>query len=189
MALNKNQLRFAREYLKNGFNAYQAAIKAGYSKAYAKNATKNLVENSGIQEYIKKRTKKVEQQADSEVDEVLANIFNIGAGRNIERRYRTRDNLIDEITEDSTITGPANFKEQVSAGELWLKVKGTLRNDSKEIENAKVRKIQAEATIKEAEAKIMNGEGAEIPDDGFLKALKQNADEVWSDDNEDETKD
>ena len=56
--LNKQQLKFCREWLKS-HNAYDAAIKAGYSKSYAKNATKKLLENGGIQEYINKRTSKI----------------------------------------------------------------------------------------------------------------------------------
>ena len=49
--LKPRQRAFADEYIINKGNAYQAAIKAGYSEKYAKNADQFLLENSGISSF------------------------------------------------------------------------------------------------------------------------------------------
>lgn len=180
MNLNKQQLKFCREYLKS-HNAYQSAIKAGYSKSYAKNATKKLLENGGIQEYINKRTEKVEKKEDSEVDEVLANIYRIAAGKPIKRDYVQIDNIKKEIDlrgsskgskpspeiradyeVNETTTTPAATKEQVAAAELWFKLKGKLKNESKEVEAQRVRKLEADADLAEVKAKQAKENGTEL---------------------------
>lgn len=60
MELTPRQKAFADEWLINGGNDYQAAIKAGYAEATAKNARKNILENRGVSEYIAERQDKVE---------------------------------------------------------------------------------------------------------------------------------
>lgn len=166
--LTKQQRKFANEFIKTN-NAYQSAINAGYSKAYAKNASKKLLENGGIQSYINKKVGKVEEHESNEADEVLRNIYRIGAGKEIARRYVNIDNLKKEASgnseslharleymEDTTIIGPASVKEQVSAAELWFRLHGDFKNDSEEIEKQKVRKLKAEAGIAEARAKSVD---------------------------------
>lgn len=59
MELTPRQKAFADEWLINGGNDYQAAIKAGYAEATAKNARKNILENRGVSEYIAERQDKV----------------------------------------------------------------------------------------------------------------------------------
>lgn len=173
--LTKKQLKFCREYLKTS-NAYQSAIKAGYSKTYAKNASKQILENRGIQNYIRGRTEKVEKQEDSTVDEVLKNIFKIASGKPIKRDFVQIDNMKKEITlkgvpkdfevepemrakyedNETTITS-APIKEQVAAAELWLKFKGQLKNDSDDVEKQKIRKLKADADIAEWKAGELAG--------------------------------
>ena len=147
-------------------NAYQSAINAGYAKGTARNATKQLLENTGIHEYIIKKTGNVEKRESEEADEVLKNIYRISAGKEIERHYVKIDNLAKEVaggddsiearmeymTDETTIT-PASTKEQVAAAELWFKLSGRLKNDSKDVEDQKIRKLKADADIAEAKAK------------------------------------
>ncbi|WP_281829471.1 terminase small subunit [Lactobacillus amylolyticus] len=173
--LTKKQLKFCREYLKT-FNAYQSALKAGYSKAYAKNASQQILENRGIKNYIQNRTEKAEKQADSEVDDVLENIHNIASGKPIKRKYVEINNLAKmaleekigkekadsflmrlKYEENKTIISPAPVKEQVAAAELWAKISGKLRNDSKNIEKEKVRKLEAEANLADWKYKQLIG--------------------------------
>lgn len=187
--LTKQQRRFANEFIKTN-NAYQSAINAGYSKAYAKNAGKKLLENGGIQSYINKKVGKVEETESNEADEVLRNIYRIGAGRKIERRYINIDNLkkeaLDndeslnarlEYMEDTTIVGPASVKEQVSAAELWFRLHGDFKNDSEEIEKQKVRKIKAEADIAAYKAKLLRGDTDGIDKTVILDDLDGDKDE------------
>lgn len=162
--LTAKQRKFANEFIKTN-NAYKSAIKAGYSKAYAKNASIKMVENGGIQNYIQRKVGKVEKSESNEADEVLRNIYRISAGKEIERHYVQIDNLakeaagnddslgarIEYMVDNTTLT-PASTKEQVAAAELWFKLNGKLKNDSKEVEEQKIRKIEAEADIAEAKA-------------------------------------
>lgn len=60
--MTKKQKDFAKEYIKNGGNAYKAAIKAGYSEATAKNATKKMVENGEISAYIAKQMRTIDKK-------------------------------------------------------------------------------------------------------------------------------
>lgn len=90
--LTPKQRKFANEYIKTN-NAYQSAIKAGYADGTARNATKQLLESAGIQAYLNKKLGKVEQAESDEADEVLKNIYRIGAGKTIERHYVQIDNL------------------------------------------------------------------------------------------------
>ncbi|AUH37645.1 terminase small subunit [Lactiplantibacillus plantarum] len=163
--LTPKQRKFANEFIKTN-NAYQSAINAGYAKGTARNATKQLLENTGIHEYIIKKTSNVEKRESDEADEVLKNIYRISAGKEIERHYVKIDNLAKEAvggddsiearmeytTDETTIT-PASTKEQVAAAELWFKLSGRLKNDSKDVEDQKIRKLKADADIAEAKAK------------------------------------
>ena len=163
--LTPKQRKFANEFIKTN-NAYQSAINAGYAKGTARKATKQLLENTGIHEYIIKKTGNVEKRESEEADEVLKNIYRISAGKEIERHYVKIDNLAKEVaggddsiearmeymTDETTIT-PASTKEQVAAAELWFKLSGRLKNDSKDVEDQKIRKLKADADIAEAKAK------------------------------------
>lgn len=160
--LTPKQRKFANEFIKTN-NAYQSAIKAGYSKNYASVGTKKLLENVRIQNYIQQKTGDVEKRESVEADEVLKNVYRIAAGKPIERHYVEIDNLVkEELGNDNSITArlkymtdktvitPSATKEQVASAELWLKYRGLLNNDNKGLTQAKIRKMDAEAKIVEA---------------------------------------
>lgn len=184
--LTPKQRKFANEFIKTN-NAYQSAINAGYAKGTARNATKQLLENTGIHEYIIKKTGNVEKRESDEADEVLKNIYRISAGKEIERHYVKIDNLAKEavggddsiearmeyMTDETTIT-PASTKEQVAAAELWFKLSGRLKNDSKDVEDQKIRKLKADADIAESKAKLLRGgkDNRQVKTDEYLEGLK-----------------
>ena len=60
--LTPKQKAFADEYVKNGGNATQAALSAGYSAKTAKNAQKNIMENRGVSQYIASLTERIEKE-------------------------------------------------------------------------------------------------------------------------------
>lgn len=198
--ITSQQRKFANEFIKTN-NAYKSAVKAGYSKAYAKNATKKLLENDGIVEYIHKKVGNVEKNESNEADEVLRNIYRISAGKPIERHYIQVDNLekkaagkdksiktLQKYMTDETVLTPASIKEQVAAAELWFKLSGKLKNDSEEIENQRVRKLNADADIAESKAKIAKveekallGDNSDVQDDGFISAINKAEKNIWDD--------
>ncbi|WP_428958130.1 terminase small subunit [Levilactobacillus brevis] len=188
--LTAKQRKFANEFIKTN-NAYKSAIKAGYSKAYAKNASIKMVENGGIQNYIQRKIGKVEKSESNEADEVLRNIYRISAGKEIERHYVQIDNLAKEAAGDddslgarmgymvdNTTVTPASTKEQVAAAELWFKLNGKLKNDSKEVEEQKIRKLEAEADVAEQKARdarrVVNDVGKQF--DKMFERLKEDSD-------------
>ncbi|MDW4049107.1 terminase small subunit [Staphylococcus saprophyticus] len=68
--MNERQKRFADEYIRTA-NAYQSAIRAGYSEKYAKNNSHKLLENRGIKAYTEARFKELDKQTIAQQDEVL----------------------------------------------------------------------------------------------------------------------
>lgn len=194
--LTPKQRKFANEFIKTN-NAYQSAIKAGYSKNYASVGTKKLLENVRIQNYIQQKTGDVEKRESVEADEVLKNVYRIAAGKPIKRDFVQTDNLKKEIvlrgvkkgskptatmrsgyeTNETTIT-PAATKEQVAAAELWFKLNGKLKNDSKEVEEQKIRKLEAEADVAEQKAHDARNSGQDVGQqfDKMFERLKEDSD-------------
>ena len=171
-SISAQQRKFANEWIRT-HNAYQSAIYAGYAPATAKNATQRLLENSGISKYISSKTKKVEQKESYDADEVLKNIYRIASGRSISHDFVKIDNLKKEETTNETTIAPAPFREQVNAAELWFKLGGKLKNESKEIEKQRARKIKADAELAELRVKQADGSAdsqvivnVHLPEDG-----------------------
>ena len=171
-SISAQQRKFANEWIRT-HNAYQSAIYAGYAPTTAKNATQRLLENVGISKYISSKTKKVEQKESDDADEVLKNIYRIASGRSISHDFVKIDNLKKEETTNETTIAPAPFKEQVNAAELWFKLGGQLKNESKEIEKQRARKIKADAELAELRVKQADGSAdsqvvvnVHLPEDG-----------------------
>ena len=69
--LNDRQRAFADYYIES-LNAFESAIKAGYSENYAKSRSYELLENVGIKAYIDERMKEIESNRIAKAEEVLA---------------------------------------------------------------------------------------------------------------------
>lgn len=68
--MNERQRRFADEYIISG-NAYQSALKAGYSEKYSKARSSELLENVGIKSYIDERLDKLKSEKIADQTEIL----------------------------------------------------------------------------------------------------------------------
>lgn len=75
--LTLKQKKFADEYIISG-NAYQSAIKAGYSENYAKGNINKLLENVGVKTYIQKRLKEIDDKKIADQKEVLERLTRFG---------------------------------------------------------------------------------------------------------------
>ena len=75
--LTLKQKRFADEYIISG-NAYQSAIKAGYSENYAKGNINKLLENVGVKSYIQERLKEIDDKKIADQKEVLERLTRFG---------------------------------------------------------------------------------------------------------------
>lgn len=71
---------FAEAYLKNGGNACQAALSAGYSESFAKARSYELLDREEIQGYLTRRRQQMAKRAVSP-ERVLLELADIGFGQ------------------------------------------------------------------------------------------------------------
>lgn len=106
MKLNVKQKAFADYYIETG-NAYQSAIKAGYSENYAKGNVIKLLENESVKIYIQEKMKEIESERIAKAEEVLAFLSS-----------SLRGEVLEEVISTETIDGmikPVILKKQLSA--------------------------------------------------------------------------
>lgn len=106
MKLNVKQKAFADYYIETG-NAYQSAIKAGYSENYAKGNIIKLLENESVKIYIQEKMKEIESERIAKAEEVLAFLSS-----------SLRGEVLEEVVSTETIDGmikPVILKKQLSA--------------------------------------------------------------------------
>ena len=106
MKLNIKQKAFADYFIETG-NAYQSAIKAGYSENYAKGNVIKLLENESVKAYIKERMKEIESERIAKAEEVLAFLS-----------ASLRGEVLEEVISTETVDGmvkPVILKKQLSA--------------------------------------------------------------------------
>lgn len=106
MKLNVKQKAFADYYIETG-NAYQSAIKAGYSENYAKGNIIKLLENESVKIYIQEKMKEIESERIAKAEEVLAFLSS-----------SLRGEVLEEVISTETIDGmikPVILKKQLSA--------------------------------------------------------------------------
>lgn len=77
--MNERQRRFADEYIISG-NAYQSALKAGYSEKYAKTDSHKLLENTRIKIYIDERLEELKSEKVADQQEVMEFLTSVMRG-------------------------------------------------------------------------------------------------------------
>lgn len=173
MKLTTKQKKFADNYIKTG-NATQSAIEAGYSKKTAPTiASENLIKPN-IKFYIDKKMKEIESERIMGAQEALEFLTNVVRGKELETK------VVATQFDVSTVQVPADVKTKISAAKEILK----RYPDNDKLLEQQIRKITAEADIAEARAKELELESGADDNDGFIKALKNSAKNVWGDDNE-----
>ena len=110
------QKMFADEYIATG-NAYQSAIKAGYSENYAKGNAIKLVENESVKAYVDKRLEEIAKDSIATADEVLQVLTSI-----IRREFIEERQDINPLTgEIITLENKPTTKDVISASKELLK--------------------------------------------------------------------
>ncbi|PKE47248.1 terminase small subunit [Macrococcoides caseolyticum] len=133
MKLSLKQQKFADEYIINGGNATQAAIKAGYSEKYANTNANKLLQNTTIQSYIEERVKQASDERLMDVTEALVLSAMIARGERHEAYSKHYDHLKNEVTKEVTYITTPDFEERQRSIDHILKVHGAYV-DKKEIE-------------------------------------------------------
>ena len=125
--MNERQKRFADEYIISG-NAYQSAIKAGYSPKYAKTDAHKLLENTRIKNYIDERLKEIESEKIADQQEVLKYLSAVMRGEMTEQTLKSIGESGQVITEIDV-----GAKDRIKAAELLGK-RYRLWTDKSEVE-------------------------------------------------------
>ena len=114
--MTPKQKKFADEYIATG-NAYQSALKAGYSENYAKGNAIKLVENESVKAYIDKRLEEIAKDSIATADEVLQVLTLI-----IRREFIEERQDINPLTgEIITLENKPTTKDVISASKELLK--------------------------------------------------------------------
>lgn len=131
--MNPKQKAFANYYIETG-NAYQSAVKAGYSINYAKGNAIKLLENVSVKKYIEEQMKKLEDEQIAKADEVLKLLTRIIRDEESEEVVVMK-NIGDFMNEPVKIDKKLDAKDRIKAAELIGK-RYRLWTDKVEVEGA-----------------------------------------------------
>ncbi len=166
--LKERQKLFCDEYLID-LNATQAAIRAGYAEKYAHTNAPKLLDNPKIKKYLAERMSEKKSELIATQDEVLQYYTSVMRGQStssvLARQYNGSEKVIQK---------PPDEKERLKAADALAKRFGL---DSEALEKqARIEKLQAEIARLKGETT-----DNENKDDGFIEALRSEAQEIWED--------
>lgn len=140
--LSIKQKRFADEYIISG-NAYQSALKAGYSKNYSKGNVVKLLENVSVKAYIDERLAEINNRKIADQQEVLEYLTSVMRG---------------EVTEPLTVLDGDGYQRVIDASPSVA-----TRNKAAELLGKRYRIFTEKQEVEVTGQVIFNGE-AEIED-------------------------
>lgn len=140
--LSIKQKRFADEYIISG-NAYQSALKAGYSKNYSKGNVVKLLENVSVKAYIDERLAEIDNRKIADQQEVLEYLTSVMRG---------------EVTEPLTVLDGDGYQRVIDASPSVA-----TRNKAAELLGKRYRIFTEKQEVEVTGQVIFNGE-AEIED-------------------------
>lgn len=140
--LSIKQKRFADEYIISG-NAYQSALKAGYSKNYSKGNVVKLLENVSVKAYIDERLAEIDNKKIADQQEVLEYLTSVMRG---------------EVTEPLTVLDGDGYQRVIDASPSVA-----TRNKAAELLGKRYRIFTEKQEVEVTGQVIFNGE-AEIED-------------------------
>lgn len=141
IGLTIKQKAFADEYIINGGNATQAAIKAGYSKKTAEAIGFENLKKPKITEYIASKVKDTLKCREIDIQEQLNTLLDIYHGKTVISHSKQIDHLSgDEVVKDMTYEYTPDLEARLKAFDTFMKYASPLLK-------AQTRKADAEARI------------------------------------------
>lgn len=131
--LTEKQVLFCLEYVKD-FNAYKAAIRAGYSEHSAMSSASRLLSYDKVQVYLRDLMQKVEKKKIMDIQEIQERLTDMARGETDEEVVITISTGSFK-TEEKVVKKLVGSREQVKALELLGKANGMF-----------IEKIQANVT-------------------------------------------
>lgn len=142
--LSVKQQKFADYYIESG-NATKSAISAGYSDKYANTNASKLLQNTTLRKYIDERVNEIASERIMSAQQALELLTKIAKGEEKETVIvGTPDGVYESEKE-------ADLKTRIAAVKEILKRYPT----ENPLTQAQIRKLEAEADIKEAEARAV----------------------------------
>ncbi|BAK21852.1 terminase small subunit [Melissococcus plutonius] len=148
--LTPKQQAFADEYIMNGGNVTQAAIKAGYSKKTAAVIGFENLKKPKIIKYINSKMKPIEKKRQFGVEDALNALIDILQGKTMEARSKQIDHLKNnKLVKDMTYSYTPDLESRIKALDLYFKYTSPLLR-------AQIDKTVAEASIAKNEAQKLS---------------------------------
>ncbi|ARD75536.1 terminase small subunit [Staphylococcus shinii] len=114
--MNERQKRFADEYIRTA-NAFQSAVRAGYSEKYASTGAHKLLENKSVKAYVEARFEELKKKTIAEQDEVLQFLTSVMRGEEVDE-----ENIVvpkgDFLSDVEKHTKRADTAQRIKSAEL-----------------------------------------------------------------------
>ena len=167
--LTEKQARFVEEYLVD-LNATQAAIRAGYSEKTARSVGCENLTKPDIQEAIKSAMSLRSERTEITQDMVLRELAAIGFSRITD--YVNIKNGVVELNDTSSLTDSQNAAiASIKEGKFGIELKNYDKLRALELLGQHLGMFNGKSDSDE-----------NVPDDGFVDALRGEAAEVWQED-------
>lgn len=165
--LTTKQKAFADEYIINGGNATQAAIKAGYSKKTAEVTASKLLRNVKVLDYIASKIKPVMKKREVDIEAQLNSLLDIYEGKSIESRSKQIDHLKkDKVIKDMTYKFTPDLESKLKAIDLFLKYASPLLT-------AQLEKAKADAELSKLKVEALKNGTTQTTEDKLDELLEK----------------
>lgn len=173
--LTIKQKAFADEYLINGGNATQAAIKAGYSKKTAYVIGKENLRKPHIAKYIDSRLKPIEKKRKVNSDDALEELINIWQGET-QVSFSKHINRLkkNKVTKDMQYEYTPDLESKIKALDLYLKYKSMLSM-------AQLEKAKTEIKLMKAKLEALQSGSEQSTEDKLDELLNKISGELGGD--------
>ncbi|MGM0168250.1 phage terminase small subunit [Enterococcus sp. AZ135] len=134
--LTPKQKAFADEYIINGGNATQAAIKAGYSKKTAGRIAGQNLKKLEIVKYMASKVKPIEEERDFSIEDAMNNLIDLLTGKPITSQSKQIDHLQgNKLVKDMTYQYSADPDQRIKALDIYFKVTGAYDKKEPDVNN------------------------------------------------------
>lgn len=141
--LTPKQKAFADEYIINGGNATQAAIKAGYSERSASEIGKQNLRKLDIREYINSKVEPIEKKREVNADDALEELISIWQGK-VQQSVSKKKNMLKggKLIKHIIYEYTPDLDNKIKALDLYLKYKSLLSQAQLEKAKTEIKVMQ-----------------------------------------------